>query len=1030
VSITRAAIEKNRITAVAVFFVLVGGLSTYSGMPRAEDPGFTVRVALVTTVFPGASPERVEQLVTDKIEKVVQEIPELDEVVSESRTGVSVIYVMIQNRYDDMEPIWTRLRRKIDRVVAQLPEGCFPPVVNDEFGDVFGTLLTVSGEDFSYAELKSVADEIREELLRLDDVAKVEIHGAQDERVFVEYNNARLAELGLSPGQLRQLLESQNIVIPGGVVHTAAEQITLEPSGAFDSVEDLRRTVITLPGSSELVYLEDLAAVRRGYIDPPRTKAFSSGAPSLLLAISLREGGNILTLGEGVRDVYRRAQATYPIGIDLDIISMQSEVVEHKVNDFVWNVLQAVGIVVLVMLLTLGVRTGLVVAALIPVAIVMSVFLMPLFGIGLNQMSLASLMVALGMLVDNAIVMSESIIVQMQSGKERLAAAVDSAKELRTPLLIASLTTAAAFLPFFLAESDAGEYTGLLFTVVTITLLSSWVLSLTMVPLLCVRFLRVDPKAKEERYDGPFYRRYRGLVLTMLRHRGLTLAATVVLFALALGAFRFVPNIFFPSSDRALIAGDLRMPTGTRIERTEAVVRELQRFADTELSAGMAGSAGVVSSAAFVGQGGPRYVLPYAPPPPSPEIAFLMLNATSRAAVDELIPRLEAFSMESFPDLTANFAPPPLGPPVEAPVQIRISGRDVDRLFAITDQVRARLTAVEGTRNIVDDWGRRTKKLMVNVSQPRARRAGVSSWDIAVSLQTVLSGFETTEYREGDDVIPVVMRSVAADREDLGKIESLNVYSQATGRSVPLKQVADLEVVWQPAVIFRRARLRTVTVNAHVDPGVTALEVNRQIVPWLEDESRAWPLGYQWELGGEMEASVESQASIGEKLPIAFLIIILLLVGQFNSIRRPAIVLATIPLGLIGVVIGLLLLDSYFGFMTLLGVVSLAGIVINNAIVLLDRIRIEQEEFGRGPQAAIIEASQRRLRPILLTTATTVGGLIPLYLGGGPMYEPMAIAIMFGLLFATVLTLGFVPVMYSVLYRVSFRDVRRAAGTA
>jgi multidrug efflux pump subunit AcrB len=407
-----------------------------------------------------------------------------------------------------------------------------------------------------------------------------------------------------------------------------------------------------------------------------------------------------------------------------------------------------------------------------------------------------------------------------------------------------------------------------------------------------------------------------------------------------------------------------------------------------------------------------------------------MLNTTSRAAVDELIPRLEAYSLESFPDLTANFAPPPLGPPVEAPVQIRLSGRDADRLFAIADQVKARLAAIQGTRNIVDNWGRRTKKLMVDVNQPRARRAGVSSWDIALSLQTVLSGFETTEYREGNDVIPVVMRSVAADREDLGKIESLNVYSQATGRSVPLKQVADLEVAWQPAVIFRRARLRTVTVNAHVDPGVTALGVNRQIAPWLEEQSRSWPLGYQWELGGEMEASVESQASIGAKLPIAFLIIVLLLVGQFNSIRRPAIVLATIPLGLIGVVFGLLLLDSYFGFMTLLGVVSLAGIVINNAIVLLDRIRIEQEEFGRGPQAAIIEASQRRLRPILLTTATTVGGLIPLYLGGGPMYEPMAIAIMFGLLFATVLTLGFVPVMYSVLYGVRFRDVRLEVGRA
>jgi multidrug efflux pump subunit AcrB len=1027
VNITRAAIEKNRITAVAVFFILVGGVSTYFSMPRAEDPGFTVRIALVSTVFPGASPERVERLVTDKIEKAVQEIPELDEVISESRTGLSVVYVVIQNRYDDMAPIWTRLRRKIDRVAAELPDGSFPPIVNDEFGDVFGTLLTVSGEDFSYAELKGIADEIREEILRLEDVAKVEIHGTQDERVFVEYNNARLSELGFSAAQLRQLLESQNIVIPGGVVHTVAEQIALEPSGAFGSVEDLRRTVITLPGSSELVYLEDLAAVRRGYIDPPRTKTFSSGAPALLLAVSLRDGGNILTLGEGVRDVYLRAQAAYPIGVDLDIVSMQSEIVEEKVDDFVGNVLQAVGIVVLVMLITLGVRTGLVVAALIPVAIVMSVFIMPMFGIGLNQMSLASLIVALGMLVDNAIVMSESIMVQMQAGKDRLSAAVDSANELRFPLLVASLTTAAAFLPFFLAESDAGEYTGLLFSVVTITLLSSWILSITMVPLLCVRFLRAGP-TKEETYDGPFYKAYRGLVLAMLRNRTATLVSTLAVFVLAMGAFRFVPNIFFPSSDRPLLTADLKMPSGTRIERTEEVVRQLQHFADNELSADGEGSDGVVSTASFVGQGAPRYVLPYAPPPPSPELAYVMLNTTTRAAVDELIPRLEQFTLESFPDLTANFAPPPLGPPVEAPVQIRVSGRDPDRLFAIAEQVKARLAEIDGTRNIVDNWGRRTKKLMVNVHQPRARRAGVSSWDIAVSLQTVLSGFETTEYREGNDVIPVVMRSVAADREDLGKIESLNVYSQATGRSVPLKQVADLEVAWQPAVIFRRGRLRTVTVNAHVDPGVTALEVNRRIEPWLEGQSRDWPLGYQWELGGEMEASVESQASIGEKLPIAFLIIILLLVGQFNSIRRPAIVLATIPLGLIGVVAGLLLLDSYFGFMTLLGVVSLAGIVINNAIVLLDRIRIEQEEHGRGPQAAILEAAQRRLRPILLTTATTVGGLIPLYLGGGPLYEPMAIAIGFGLLFATILTLGFVPVLYSVLFRVSFRDVRLVVG--
>ncbi|MDH3207769.1 MAG: efflux RND transporter permease subunit, partial [Gemmatimonadota bacterium] len=984
-SITRAAIDKNRITTVALAFILVGGVNAYFQMPRAEDPGFVVRAALVTTFFPGASPERIEQLVTDRIEKAVQEIPELDEVVSESRTGVSVVYVLVQNRYDDMYPIWTTLRRKIERVAAELPEGSYPPIVNDEFGDVFGTLLSVSGDDFNYAELKSVADEIREELLRLDDVAKVEIFGAQEERVFVEYNNARLAELGLSPAQLRLLLESQNVLIPGGVVRTEAEQITLEPSGSFDSVEDLRRSVIALPGSQEVVHLEDLAAIRRGYVDPPRSKAFSSGSPALVLAVSLREGGNILTLGEGVRDVYRRAETAYPIGVDLDLISMQSEIVDDKVNQFVGNVFQAVGIVVLVMLITLGVRTGLVVATLIPVAMIMSVFLMPLFGIGLNQMSLASLIVALGMLVDNAIVMSESIMVQMRDGKERLSAAVDSARELGTPLLVASLTTAAAFLPFFLAESDAGEYTGLLFTVVTITLLSSWLLSVTMVPLLCVRFLRVEASAASENYDTRFYRTYRGLLLTLLRHRAATLGAALIVFALAMSAFRLVPNIFFPSSDRALLTADLQMPTGTPIDRTESVVRQIQHFVDTELGASGTGDDGVVSSAAFVGVGAPRYVLPYTPPPPSPELAYMMLNTTSREVVDDLVPKLEAFTLENFPDLTANFAPPPLGPPVAAPVEVRVSGRDVDRLFSIVDEVKAELAAIEGTRNVVDDWGRRTKKIMVNVSQPRARRAGVSSWDIAVSLQTVLSGFETTEYREGRDVIPVVMRSVAADREDVGKIESLNVFSQATGRSVPLRQVADLEVVWQPAVIFRRGRLRTVTVSAHVLPGVTAMEVDRQIGAWLEERSRAWPLGYQWELGGEMEASGESEASIAEKLPIAFLIIVLLLVGQFNSIRRPAIVLMTIPLGLIGVVIGLLLLDSYFGFMTLLGVVSLAGIVINNAIVLLDRIRLEQEENGRGPQAAILEAAQRRLRPILLTTATTIGGLLPLYLGGGPM---------------------------------------------
>ena len=493
--ITRAAIEKNRITAVLLLAVLVGGASAYRGMSRAEDPGFIIRTAQVLTMFPGASPDRVENLVTDKLEKVIQEIPELDFVSSTSKTGVSIVMVNIREEFMDMRPIWDDVRRRVDRARPELPADIVGPTVNDEFGDVFGVVVALTGEGFSYAELKDVADEVRDELLRVDDVAKVVIHGAQDERVFVDYDNARLAELGLSPIQLRQILDSANIIIPGGDVSTDVERITLEPSGNFESVDDLRQAVVTLPGRPEILYLEDLATITRGYVDPPGSMVRSTGVPALALAVSMRDGGNIITLGDGVALELRRLQALYPIGIEFDVVAFQPEIVSRKVAEFVANLLQAVGIVLVVMLLFLGLRTGLVVASLVPMAIVMALLVMSFLGIGLDQMSLASLIIALGMLVDNAIVMAESIMVQMSEGKDRRDAAIDSARELRVPLLISSLTTAAAFLPIFLSESSTGEYTAPLFKVVTITLLSSWVLALTMTPLLCVLFLKVTPIA-------------------------------------------------------------------------------------------------------------------------------------------------------------------------------------------------------------------------------------------------------------------------------------------------------------------------------------------------------------------------------------------------------------------------------------------------------------------------------------------------------------------------------------------------------
>jgi multidrug efflux pump subunit AcrB len=1020
---TRLAIEKNRITYTLLILIAVGGTYSFFSLPQGEDPGFVIRTAMVATYLPGASPERVENLVTDKIEEVIQEIPELDFVTSTSRTGVSLVFVNIQERYKNMRPIWDSLRRKIDRIESELPEGHLGPFVNDEYGDVFGIVLTLTTEGYTYAEAKEIADQVRDELLRIEEVAKVEIYGAQEERIFVEYNNARLAELGISAGQLRSFLRTRNIIIPGGDVRVGTERVQLEPTGNFASLDDLRSTVIKLPNSPEVIYLEDIAEIHRGYIDPPEIMVRSNGERALGIGISLREGGNVLDLGDEVAAVMADLQQRYPIGVEFRLLADQPGRVHRKVSEFVGNLLQAVGIVLVVMLISLGVRTGMVVATLIPAAMLLSLIAMNVLGVGLDQMSLAALIIALGMLIDNAIVMSESIMVQIGEGKPAVRAAFDSGAELRVPLLTSSLTTSAAFLPIYLAKSTAGEYTGVLFVVVTITLLSSWILSLTMTPLLCVNFLKVKRKPDGGGgYDNRFYRTYRGILLYGLRHRALSLLAVVALFVSALWVARFVPQVFFPKADRSFFTTQLYLPTGVDIEATAEVVDRLETFIRDELQAGEERTEGVTAWMSFIGGGEPRYILNFRVEQPNPAYAFLLVNTTSYPVVREMIARVEEYCHDHFPDVVAVVQPSDMGPPVEKPIQVRISGTDPDELFVLVDEVKEKLRSIPGTTNVDDDWGRRTKKILIEINQPRARRAGVTNEDIAVSLQSILSGIESTEYREESDLIPVTLRSVAADRQDLGKLETLNVYSQITGRAVPIRQVASARIAWEPSKILRRDRVETVTVYCNLVPGLTATEVNTELVPWLEAQSRDWEIGHGYQLGGEIESSVKSQKSIADQMPLAVLVIVLMLVGQFNSFRKPLIILLTIPLGLIGVFYGLLIARSYFGFMTLLGIVSLVGIVINNAIVLIDRIRIEMDDNGLDADDAVVESAQRRLRPILLTTVTTIGGLLPLWIGGGPMWSSMAIAIIFGLAFATVLTLGIVPILYSLFYRVSFRS--------
>lgn len=1020
---TGIAFRFDRVIYVLTALCVLSGINAYFDLPKAQDPGFTIRTATVTTFLSGASPERIELLVTDKIEKVVQEIPELDKVRSESQNGVSLIYVDIKESYRDMRPIFDNLRRKIDDI-TDLPDGTVGPFINDEFGDVFGVLYALSGEGFSYAELKTYADDFRNQVLKIPAVSKVEIDGIQDEVVYVEYNNARLSELGLSPLQLSQTLSAANILRPGGDIKVGLERISLEPSGNFDSLEDIRRMVIEIPGQSDVVYLDDIAKIYRGYVDPVKSKAHFNGEQVLVLEISMQEGGNIIHLGKELKTLVPELEQNYPLGIKIRQIFFQPDLVTDSISSFMNNLIQAVAIVMVVMLVFLGFRTGIVVSILIPMTVTVSFLLMQLFEITINQISLAALIIALGLLVDNAIVIVESIMVRLEQGMDSTTAAIESGKELAVPLLISSLTTAAAFLSIFLAESSIGEYTADIFKVNTIALLSSWVLAMTVIPLIAKRMVRVSANKNEESYDSIMYTSYRKILIPALKNRLVFLLIVVSLFVAAIFGLGFVSKVFIPPTTNPIINAKFDMPRGTAIETTDAIVADIEKFMQKNVMVSEQeiadGKQGVRHWVSFIGKGAPRYMLSASPDPVNSHHSSMILTTTDHLIIPEIIEKVTHYVTKKYPDLQMQMKKLENGSPIEFPVAIRISGPEFDGLYDIMGPIKEKLLSMPGVQDVQDDWGIRSKKLKIEVNQEQARRAKVSSEDVAISLQTSLTGMELTQYREKDLLIPVTLRSEMADRQDIGKLEGMTVYSSSSGENVPLKQIADVNMDWQYSIIRRTNRDRTITVNAKLLPGITATTINQVFNPWLEEKSKTWNYGYSFELGGEAEASGTANQSIAEKLPISGMIILLLLVGQFNSIRKPVIILTTIPLGIIGVTIGLLIANSVFGFFTILGIISLSGIIINNAIVLIDRIEIEMND-GRNEIEAIIMATHQRLRPILLTTATTIGGMLPLWISQDPMFETMAVSIIFGLAFATFLTLVMVPVLYSLFFKVTFK---------
>lgn len=1024
-NLTKFSIERNRVVLSILIVVMVMGIMFYKSLSRDSMPPYTIRIASIVTSFPGASPQRVEELVTDKIEKVAQELPELKDIKSTSRTGLSVVNVELKMDVTpkELQAVWDRLRRKLSTIQG-LPDNVHPQLNDDGIGEVFGIAIGITSDGYSYAEMKEYADDLRDELIKLKDAAKVEINGAQEERVFVNFDNARLKTYGLTSSGLKQIISNTNILNSGGEIEVEDEHIILEPTGNFNSITDIQKMLIPIGNSGQLIALGDITDIKKGYISPPKQKVRVNGLNALSLHVSLKKGSNVIQLGKDIDVVLKWWSQKLPVGLEISRLASIDIYIDNKISSFLSNLIQAIIIVLAVMLFFLGVRTGLVIASLIPIVTITTLMVMGMLNIGLNQISLAALIMALGMMVDNAIVVAESIMVKVENGIEIKKAAIDSCSELFTPLLISTLTTSAAFLSFYMAESVMGDIMGPIFEVITIALISSWIISLSITTLFCVFFLKVKKKneGKISFVDSLINLlkiQYKNLILIALSWKKSVLAGIVMMFILAIFGFTKLAFVFFPDSDRNMITIDINLPEGTNIDATEKTVLAIEKYIKQELQVNEERSEGIVDWSSYIGKGPSSYDLGYKADEPNSNYSHILVNTSSFLVNNLMVEKLDTYSLANFPN--ADIKVGLLGSGGSGtPVEIKISGNNPDVLANIALEIKTKLFQMSGTKNIKDDWGPKGKKFVIDIDQHRAQAAGITNQDIAISLQTVLDGFIAGEYREKDKSIPIVMLSNKNKQLSLTDLETLNVYSQSSAKSVPLLQVGRIIPQWQYSRIKRLDLTRTITVSCELTTNGNASEIISIISPWLENKRANWEEGYTYILGGDAENTAENMGAVVKYLPLSAIIIIMLLIIQFNSFRKMIMIISTIPLGVIGMVLGLFIFGVPFGFMAFLGVISLAGIVINNAIVLIDRIEIEENKLKRKLQDAIIAACLKRFRPIILATFTTVLGLIPLYLGGGETWEPMAVTIMVGLLFGTIITLLFIPSFYSVLYKVDY----------
>ncbi|MFB3080707.1 MAG: efflux RND transporter permease subunit [Nitrosomonadaceae bacterium] len=1014
---------ERRVTTLVLSIVMLGaGLLAYQGLSRLEDPEFTIKEALVITSYPGATAAEVEEEVTDRLEKGIQKMGQLKFLESKSDRGLSTLTVTIKDKYDKttLPQVWDELRRKVGDVQSELPPGVGTSLVVDDYGDVYGIFVAITGDGYSYAEIKDVVDMYRRELLLVKDVGKIDTYGERTEAIYVELNRDRMSQLGLSPNVIISELRQKNLVSDSGRVKVGSKFITLNPTGGIKSVEQFGAIVISeqisLAGfqlggksatqGSRQIHLRDVARIWRGYVEPQDIKIRYDGMPAIGFGISTVFGGNVVAMGTALKQRVDELNTQIPIGMTAGLVSMQSEAVEIAIKGFVISLIEAVAIVIVVLLFFMGLRSGILIGSVLVLTIAGSfVFLSPM-QVALERISLGALIIALGMLVDNAIVVVDGVLVRMQKGEDAKQAAIEVVKQTAIPLLGATVIAILAFAAIGTSDDSTGEFCRSLYQVVLVSLLLSWVTAVTITPLLCVMFLKPPKEGAEAKdpYAGGFFTLYKGLLNACIRMKAVIIVVVVALFVSALWGFQFVEKSFFPPSTRPQFMVDLWLPQGTHIDETQKMVESVEGYIKKQ--------EGVTHITSLLGQGGLRFLLTYQPEKLNSAYAQLLVDVDDPKKVDRLMANIEIHLQENYPNVLGYASKFQLGPGSTGLIQARLSGPDANVLRELAGQVKTILYADADSKAIRTDWRQRVKIVRPIVAEVQANLNGIEKQDIASTLLEGFQGRQVGVYREGDLLLPIILRAEDVNRSNIESINNLQIWSSVAGTMIPLRQVVtSFETMFEDEIIMRRDRKRTITVFADPIAG-QASELFARVR--TQTEAIDLPVGYELEWGGEYEDSSNAQAGLAGGVPMFTLIMVLITIMLFNSLRQSLIIWLVVPLALIGITLGLLSTNQPFGFMAILGSLSLMGMLIKNAVVLIDEINL-QSGMGKELISAIVDSGVSRIRPVAMAASTTALGMIPLLFDG--FFVAMAVTIIAGLMFATLLTMVVVPVLYATFYK-------------